>query len=266
MVYCLTGFPDLKFGNLKHPDQFTLPRLIITSPNIDWIPWINITHAVIYARQDGYYCDQDWTCWPQIVTDDFIWRCVCPRKDAIPESDPRRALWRVPTFSDFVPTQDSIVVKPALGKLASACIATFVTLRDTLSERVKKFETDHSKFTYLPACFNTVCALTSRLCFHEHTFRELVLLAAEYCRLYLECIAFMDWFTVWHPRTLPRASTSPAAVETSVMGAWTTDLVTVQQLHFAGIPVWYFQSERDACDISVCAVTRKQVDCPPQDP
>jgi hypothetical protein len=246
---------------LKHHDQFTLPRLVITSPNANWIPWINITRAVIYARQDGRYHDQDWTCWPQILADDFVWRCVCPRKDSIPETDPRRAIYHVPTFSDFIPMQGSIVVKPALGKLSPKRIEAFITLQDTLGERVRQFETDHSRHQYILTFFNALRAVTSRLRFHEHTFRELILLAAEYCRLYLECTAYMDWYAVWYPRTTISTQTSPSAIDNSLIGAWTTELFTVQRLHHAGIPVWYMRSEREAQGIIVRNVIRQQVDC-----
>jgi len=61
---------------------------------------------------------------------------------------------------------------------------------------------------------------------------------ASFQRYYLECLACIDYFTIWIPCIGDGESVAIRPVDTSVMGAVTPNLAEAQKLYQQGVLVW----------------------------
>lgn len=216
-----------------------LPRLVLTSPNTDWIPFVYFPQVVICVRRDGRYGSADWTLWPQLFCEDFAHRAFCPRKASLAASDERRVLWDVPSHSDFVLSEGPVIFKPALGKLTPRKVKTLVALYETLTSRVRKFQQANPTLRQVDTYHNGLLHVVNRLRFHESTFHEILALTGEFARCFLDCQAFMDWHEKFRTNMFPqveRQECSGLVTHNEVMGAWTADPTAVARLFYVVMP------------------------------
>ena len=57
-------------------------------------------------------------------------------------------------------------------------------------------------------------------------------------RFYLECLACLEYFTIWLPRLLEKDDVEIFPVDDSVMGAVTVSVLEAQTFYQQGVPVW----------------------------
>jgi hypothetical protein len=91
----------------------------------------------------------------------------------------------------------------------------------------------------------------------NHTFKDLVLLWAEFGRLCLDAYTFIEWHDVYLPRCRDPDLHDPLPANTALMGAFTTDQLVVQRLGKAGVPVWHIRTEADITkDTKICKIMK----------
>jgi hypothetical protein len=240
------------------------PLIVISSPNVDFIPYLDISsNGVCRAQQNGRYGHYDFTLHPQVFYWPFCHNSVCPRK--IEDRDhPLSTCWTTPTCDDFKTLEGSTFSYPRLGKLHEGRLAELCALVNYLSPKVVDFRGRHGRlqFPLLSGFWCAIGDLLVRLQHCSHTFRDLVLLWAEFGRLCLDAYAFMEWHNVYLPRLLDPDRSGPFPANTTLMGAFTADQTVVQKLGRAGIPVWYIRTQADVTgDVRICSVLKDSPPC-----
>jgi len=216
---------------------------LITSPNCDSCPMVKSGPQQVRAREDGRYFAEDFTSYPQLFTEEFGYNSVVLRRPSDPHH-PLQPLWWTPTEQDHNMDRGSMF--SGLGTLAPSHVDCFTKLQGQLSARAKKHHEErrlqhslmHSLERSLRYCLER---LTSLPC----TFKDLVGQVAEFQRVYLDLLSWLDFEQEFAPRwtsawsEIPNESPPPIKADSSRMGAYTTQADTVQWLYGAGIPVWF---------------------------
>jgi hypothetical protein len=250
---------DDRFGKLS-PDT---PFIVISSPNVDFIPYFDDSpNGTCRILRDGRYGRYDFTLHPQ----EFYWpyshNCVCPRKIS-DKTHPFFPCWTTPDYSEFKILEGSAFSYPQLGKFSERKLAELCALADYLSPKVLDFRRCHGKLRF-PLFNGFWCAikdLLARIQRCNHTFKDLVLLWAEFGRLCLDTYSFIEWHNVYLPRCCDPDLRCPVPADTTLMGAFTTDPLVVQKLGKAGVPVWHIRTQADITkDTKICSVLK---DTPP---
>src|SRR5437588_4051242 len=91
--------------------------LVITTPNMDWIPELHNDDSELRARADGRFGLEDCFQWPQKYCKQFEYAVCIPRKET--SSIDLQFAWYTPTTNDFV-TQAGTAF--AIGTLDSVIV------------------------------------------------------------------------------------------------------------------------------------------------
>jgi len=91
--------------------------LVITTPNMDWIPELHNDDSELRARADGHFGLEDCFQWPQKYCKQFEYAVCIPRKET--SSIDLQFAWYTPTTNDFV-TQAGTAF--AIGTLDSVIV------------------------------------------------------------------------------------------------------------------------------------------------
>jgi hypothetical protein len=213
----------------------------ISSPNMDSCPSIKFGNRPLRARSDGRYYTEDFTSFPQLFTEGFGYNSVTLCQPDEPYH-PLRYLWFVPSEVDHVAVEGSIF--SGLGVLSPKRVEQLRTIQGQLTARAKKYEEKsqlqhsllHSLERSLRQCLER---LTSMPC----TLQDLVGQVAEYQRVFLDMLSWLDFQEIFAPRWTSATSNEPKVfdVDKTRMGAYTLQPSTLQWLYAAGIPVWFVQ-------------------------
>ncbi|KAJ7033329.1 hypothetical protein C8F04DRAFT_1261141 [Mycena alexandri] len=217
----------------------------ITSPNAEVImaPVPGATRS-LHLRQDGLWGDDDPIQWPQIFTPTFCHFSAIPTPppNANSPASRERMLWFCPTREHFICPASGRSILRGCGKLPSSIISG---LRDVFEDVQKKYNaflssTPSDKIpTLLPPLMQTAVHALSRLRMLPTGYMEMVLTIRALQRSLLEAIAIIDYRLVYQARMIAPKGT-PVQVDPR-MGAFTSDLRTVEDHLAAGLRVWFIQ-------------------------
>ncbi|KAF7966521.1 hypothetical protein HWV62_38062 [Athelia sp. TMB] len=222
----------------------------ITSPNMPKIPFIAIDRVSVRLRTDGRFGEEDFTQAPQIYSEKYPHRILIPARPS--ESSAESAMWWTPKQDNFERISRSSYTN--LGRLRSSRLDMIDAITWNLRKRVfAMIARDPGKdWTVLEALVAHMRYGVMRLQHNPYTFQELVMDVAQTQRLYHDARSLCDYVQQDWSKKLN--SLGPVAIPTrdDVMGAWSKDPTIVQQLHHAGIPV-YFVRPLDAMGIDISA-------------
>jgi hypothetical protein len=213
---------------------------LISSPNSYSCPIIRSGPRPVRAREDGRYFTEDFTSYPQLFTEEFGYNSVTPRRPSDPHH-PLLLLWWVPQQEDHIIDGGSIFT--GLGTLVPRHLERFTNLQHQLTDRAKRYQEKHPlSHSLMHSLERSLRHCHERLSSLPCTFKDLVGQVAEFQRVYLDLLSWLDFEEHFaHRWTSPPSHSSEVEADSSLMGAYTTQPDTVQWLYAAGIPVWFVQ-------------------------
>jgi hypothetical protein len=217
----------------------------VSSPNMDCCPAIKLGNQPLRARIDGRYFKEDFTSFPQLFTEEFGYNSATLRQPTEPYH-PLRHLWLIPSKDDHVAVKGSIF--SGLGVLSPQRVEHFRTIQGELTARAKKYhEKSQLPNTQLHSLERSLRQCLERLTSMPCTLQDLVGQVAEYQRVFLDILSYLDFQEVFVPRWTSATNDHPKVfeVDKTRMGSYTLQPSNVQWLYAAGIPVWYVQKIED---------------------
>ncbi|KII83459.1 hypothetical protein PLICRDRAFT_180364 [Plicaturopsis crispa FD-325 SS-3] len=214
---------------------------VITSPNVNYIPWFELGRCRVQTRKDGRFGLADFSLTPQRFSDSF------PHSALIPEP-PRRqtsaqaAFWLTPGDNDFEPVQGTSFHD--VGHLGKAFIQRVEPFFEELREEVVRWEKEHPRDEQLALILTNTTQALGRLKYAAYSFRDLVNDFAYFSHNMLDLNARIAFVKKYSSRAfVTGADDKPGNVALWAIGAWTTEPIHVQWLLRAGIPVWYVRTK-----------------------
>lgn len=219
-------------------------RLVISTPNANYLPHVNLGNQVISMCVDGRWGAEDWGQWPQWYFDGqehFPYILRKPAKKDL-ESHPLRRLWWNMSESDFqrdpgsksfgmlLPNiaQELYDIRTNLIKEVEACVCSNALDYQKLHDCATKMRHCVSSLYYTPQPFTSAHLTT--------------IAAQRYC---LELRAILDKIAI-HRKSIPSpdspsvfSSDGPSPVDNTRLGCISDRVPVLCELHEKGIPVWY---------------------------
>ena len=227
---------------------------IITTPNMPFVPRISLREREVHARQDGRYGLDDFIVHPQKFSAHLRHLSAirrCPAHNVSPAS----IMWWTPTVQDWASTPGSIY--SCVGLLLPKYTALFKKAQLDLYGKIRRFfDKSSSPNPFLDILASDLRHARIRLELCPGSFREVLQGVTQFQRLFLETLAYLDWYEEFEPRAFSPGS---CAVETDVMGCWSDDPMIVQRLEKAGIPVWFIRSGDLVAENMVCHASRVEM-------
>ncbi|KAF7966738.1 hypothetical protein HWV62_37237 [Athelia sp. TMB] len=219
---------------------FHYPPWVLTSPNMQHIPFIDLEIEELRARADGRFGVQDYAVAPQVHAESYPWLPFVLRQPAtleLRDAHPHGILWDNLCPSDFVcPAGCSFA---GLGVLEAGLHAHF-------SRHLRGIEQsmllDIRNGSYPPNVSYTAAAMMAivrRLRELPMTYRDLNLQWTQAQRLALDLLAMQAYKKNMFARLMQRDRVWPLAPE--YMGCYTENPTTVENMFYAGIPVVYLR-------------------------
>ena len=212
-------------------------RWIITSPNMPSIPHFPVDAVTVKIRSDGRFGEEDFTLCPQVFCKQYAHRMVVrryPGDDAI-----ESVMWWTPVSDNFETLPGSSYTD--LGRLRSGQLKTIDAMTWNLRNRAYDIiaQNPHGDWVTLEGVIAHMRYGVMRLKYSPYTFREMVMDVAQTQRLYLDALALCDYIQDDWPTRFLTLGPPPKRTRSEFVGAWTADPSVVQQLHHAGIPVYF---------------------------
>ena len=219
------------------PGQTIPNRMIVTSPNADWMPFISLRPRAVRAREDGRFAWADFTVCPQWFIDTH-WHLPFvrsrPPEAKIKDHELGFCWWQLGE-NHFVEAKGSAYRD--LGTLRGD-IAEFLrgeAKKLHLACRDIKQAKDFGRLFYLA---NKTVDAALQLKFCSFTKRDLIYRISAFQRVYLETLAMYDWHTKWAFR-LNDSTGKIYEIDEKIMGAITDSPDCIAMLYRAGVPGWY---------------------------
>lgn len=215
--------------------------IFVSSPNMDWCPWIRSIDEPVFLRADGTFGWDDPISWPQFYDADT------PHLPCIPVSDPNPhslvQLFRRGLSRDQVTFTDEWEDSHRVGALSD-------DMAHELELRVKRFLEEtrdffsstrkpHFRLRYLLKRFETAITEITKV---RDTLPRLRIAFGLPSRYYLEAQGYINY----HQEHL-ESRTKPN-VNCNLVGVLAEDERVCGMYHQMGVPVWYV---RDCTNVSV---------------
>ena len=219
------------------PGQTIPKRMIVTSPNMCWMPFISLLPRPVRARADGRFAWADFTVCPQWFIESQ-WHLPFVRArppEATIKNHELSFCWWDLGDNHFVEAKGSAFRD--LGTLRE-------DIADSLRNEARKLQLacrqinqlkDYGRLFYLA---NKTVDAALQLKFCTFSKRDLVYRIAGFQRVYLETLAMFDWHTKWAFR-LNDPTGKIHEVDESIMGAITDNPECIAMLYRVGAPGWY---------------------------
>ena len=217
--------------------------MIVTSPNVSWMPYISLLPRDVRARADGRFGLADFTVCPQWWIDSY-WHLPFVRARPPAATIKGHALsfcWWDVNKSHFVPAEGSAY--EGLGTLRQDIAENLRTEAKNLRALCGKV-TQQREAGRLSFLVNKLVDASIQLKFCNFTMRDLVYRVAGFQRLYLETLAMFEWHMKWSLRCND-PSGKIYEVDESTMGVITDSSECVTLLFRIGVPVWYVRTPAD---------------------
>jgi hypothetical protein len=217
--------------------------LIVTSPNMDFIPALRYDLSDVWIRADGRYGVHDFTLYPQWYFEGTYYLPFIPRKppaDVLKDHEYALA-WYDPRPEDFRLEGRGEGGEVEVGRFRQDLVDAFLVMRKKLSEKVDDLahelkpqpgelnEMRHSQRGMIFASVILDCAPQNKI--------MTLLTATSFQRHFLETLACYTYFKDFVPRKFT-GSVEPHPVDKRLMGTLTASLQVAQEMHQLGVPVW----------------------------
>jgi len=227
--------------NIPQIDQRLVPLgVIITSPNMDYIPDFSRDYRDVWIREDGRYYMHDFTLYPQWYFEGTYYMPFVTRKPSAEDLEGHEyaLAWYDIKPQDFCKEEEA---GANVGWLRKDLVASFTAMRKALSVKVDELvgrgglqeiqlrEMLHSQRSMHFAQVALDCA--------PQDYLMTLLTTTSFQRHFLETLACYTYFTKYFPRTLSNVFTNHP-VDLSLMGTITSSLDVAIQLNQLGVPVW----------------------------
>lgn len=218
------------------------PPWVFTSPNRSDIPLIEVQPAPLYARADGRFGLEDYILWPQSHSEAYPWApCVLRRP---PIDDVRHHkywfLWDNLTQEDWYSPPGSSWQK--MGVLHYEIYNIFYNAMQPIVHRAVEATRKGIIPIYVTVALNALRATLARLRDLPMSYRDLVLQFTQAQRLGLDLLAMEAFHSQMFARMMQRAQVYPLRSE--LIGCYTNNPTTVENMYHAGIPVVYIRPAR----------------------
>ncbi|KXN80640.1 hypothetical protein AN958_09096 [Leucoagaricus sp. SymC.cos] len=119
------------------PSSYASQKLVISTPNADYLPNINLGEQAVTFCEDGRWGATDWGQWPQWLFDEQEYYPYILRKPSPEEfkTHPLQRLWWNMSPNDFIMPPNT-----RLGRLNPTITEEFYEIRDVLSKQVQACE------------------------------------------------------------------------------------------------------------------------------
>ncbi|EAU80351.2 hypothetical protein CC1G_12784 [Coprinopsis cinerea okayama7 len=230
-------------GDLKL-DRTKAYYWVAGSPNVDWIPFIPKGWRVVQARADGRYGEDDRTQYPIYAVDGYLYTA------AMPTDVPERPLLKFTPYPSDCPLISSYDSSCEVRMLKPGVLERYRRYRDDYARIARDYLKEREKLgrgaensTFLKAMVTHMDDLLMRLETCPMTYKELLLANAEFQCACLDIHAWVDFMTIFLPRTqgVLEPGERPPEVDTNRMGAITEDWLMAQRLYRMGLPCFYLQ-------------------------
>lgn len=216
------------------------PPWIFTSPNLPDIPLVALSPQVLCARADGRFGAEDYALWPQLHSEAYPWApCVLrrPPRDEIPAHH-YWFLWDDLSETDWVRPPSSLWHDA--GVLLPAYHDNFERSVEEIVQRVLHTAPHDTLPLDVNITANALHATLARLRDLPMSFRDMVLQFTQAQRLALDLLAMEIYHRTMFPRMMQRAHIYTVRME--LVGCYTNNPTTVENMFYAGIPVIYVRS------------------------
>ncbi|KAJ3563556.1 hypothetical protein NP233_g8867 [Leucocoprinus birnbaumii] len=229
--------------------ESTFEKLVISTPNADYLPLVNVGQQVISIYVDGRWGAEDYAQWPQWYFDGrehFPYILRKPSAEALREHPLRRLWWNM-TEVDFErnPGDED-------GKLEQSIAQELFDIRTQLMEEVKLCVcNDGLVWSKLQACAGKMRQCTSTLLYTPQPYLVAMLTLAAAQRYCLETRAMLDRIADIGKN---HASDDYPPANHSLLGCITNRVPVVYEMYEKGIPVWFvWPLSRVTSDTSIVA-------------
>lgn len=212
-------------------------RWIITSPNMQDVPYFPADRASLRMRVDGRFGDEDFTLVPQVFTAEYAHRILIRRRPG--DEAVENVMWWSPTRRDFEPLSRSSY--QSLGRFRSDNLTLLDAMSWNLANRAYNIigSNPGADWAALEALISNMRHGIMRLKHSPYTFKELIMDVAQTQRFYLDSLAMCDYVQDKWANKLQAIGPVKMPPRSEFIGAWTADASVVQKLHHAGIPVYF---------------------------
>lgn len=229
----------------------------VTSPNVSAIPFMPAGHVTLCMETDGRYGQHDFTICPQVFSADHPHR-ILVRDRRSPHNIDIDCAWWNPAVSDFEALPNSSYSD--LGR----CSSPQINRLDELSLLLKaRLDTLSASCHSAPSMMLHKLAASMRhamlfLRFNTYTMREMVIGVAYAQRSFLDALALADYVEYSFHARLHGSVSSVHAPSSHILGASSTDVVTVNHLQVAGVPAYLIVPHEEVLVLGATAVAPTQ--------
>ena len=233
----LCWYPIVTIGPFDGIVAAVVDDFVCTTPNQTRIFLPPTQKIVVKICADIRYGSNDVTLWPQPWFESHCHLAAIPRK---PDDldDPLSIMWWDPTSDDFEYFGGSIV--DGLGQLSRLKLLSFRKMMSSIESRIEDHkEANPNPIRLLLSLVRSMQDTFIRLESLKTTFTEMRIGVTKFQRCYLEICGCLDYMEIYRPRMEGRRPRAESVA--NCMGAFTHIPKVVQDLHTAGLPVWFLR-------------------------
>lgn len=234
------------FRQTTHPYDANVllsrPPWVFTSPNLDHIPYVEVDPTPLCARADGRFGFEDYIVWPQSYSEAYPWAPCVLRKPG-PSEILEHSLW---VLWEDLARCDCVAPPGASWQKTGVLRDHFHTLLRREANIITSRALDATRRQALPSyvvlAVNALNATLARLQDLPMSFRDLTLQLTQAQRLCLDLLAMEAYHGHLFGRMMQRDRVFPLRKE--LIGCFTNNPTTVENMFYAGIPVVYVRPSR----------------------
>ncbi|KAJ3566665.1 hypothetical protein NP233_g6856 [Leucocoprinus birnbaumii] len=207
--------------------------LVITTPNADWLPEVQVGQQCLTIHEDGRWGPQDYGQWPQWFfdgQDHFAYILRKPSPGAL-LTHPFRLVWWNMSQDEFVFEGSS-----EIGQLLPSHAKELHDIRVKLMKEVEACRCESgADYNRLQKAAWMMRNCTSTLMYTPQAYQDVLFILTSAQRAILETRALLDKINKWDK--LP-ASEQIRPTDHSILGCVTDRIPLAYEMYAKGVPVW----------------------------
>ncbi|KAI0356811.1 hypothetical protein OH77DRAFT_1476993 [Trametes cingulata] len=222
-------------GKVAAQGYFT--SLVVTSPNMDYVPEYPVERRVIDTYIDGRWGLREYSRWPQVLVPEMM-HVACIPREPLPPLVPE-ILWHpLSPTADW--QEDAETGVKTLGYIVSERRDALKEAADLIKLRLEDVRDGPEQTRqYAQFLMMVLDQAVERMLKLPSSRQTAVLVAAHVQRLCLELLGLKTYLTVVHPRLTSVVDFSVSVLP--VLGAFVKDGTSAQTCMRVGLPVWFLQ-------------------------